>query len=150
MALGRAHDALFQADWSGVSLRDIVDGEVHAFDSRVATSGPPVTIKSNEVQALTLVLHELVTNALKYGALSVPAGRVRIVWSISEEADQPCFLFEWAEIDGPTIAQPTHRGLGSSLLQQGVGGGTTNLSNDASGFVYRIEVPLADIIQMTA
>jgi two-component sensor histidine kinase len=143
-ALARAHDALVKGNWSGVPLADLVASEIAAFRERVAMSGPPMSIRQDVVQSLTLVLHELLTNAIKYGSLSVPGGRVAVSWRI-EAADQPAFLFEWRETGGPSVGPPSRRGLGTVLLEQAVPGAATELLHEPAGFVYRLRVSKAAV-----
>jgi two-component sensor histidine kinase len=138
-ALARAHDALVKGNWSSVPLTDIVAAELTAFRDRVAISGPPVSIKQDVVQSLTLVLHELLTNAVKHGSLSGPVGRVAISWR-TENAREPTLVFEWREFDGPNVGPPSKRGLGTRLLEQAVPGAVTELLYEPAGFVYRLRV----------
>ena len=139
-ALARAQDALVKGDWSSVPLNDIVASEVAAFGERVTISGPPVPIKQDVVQSLTLVLHELLTNAVKYGSLSGPGGRVAVSWR-AENTHEPSFLFEWRECGGSTVGPPSRRGLGTRLLEQAVPGAAAELLYEPTGFVYRLRLP---------
>jgi two-component sensor histidine kinase len=116
-ALARAQDVLIKGDWSSIPLADIIASELAPFVERITISGPPVSIKQDVVQSLTLVLHELLTNAVKYGSLSDPAGRVAVSWR-TENGDEPSFLFEWREFGGPNVGPPSKPGLGTRLLQQ--------------------------------
>ena len=136
-ALARAHDALVKGDWSSVPLTDIVASELAAFSERVTISGPPVSIKQDIVQSLTLVLHELLTNAVKYGSLSAPGGRVAVSWRTAN-GHRPSFLFEWREFGGPKVGRPSKPGLGTRLLEQSVPEAATELLYEPTGFVYRL------------
>jgi two-component sensor histidine kinase len=96
------------------------------------------------VQPLTLVLHELLTNAVKYGSLSAPRGRVAISWT-TETGREPTFLFEWRESGGPNIERPSQTGLGTRLLERAVPEAATELLYELAGFVYRLRMSRADI-----
>ena len=138
-ALGRAHDALVKGDWASVPLTDIVAPELTAFADRVTVTGPPVSIKQDIVQSLTLVLHELLTNAVKYGSLSAPDGRVAVSWHL-DDTPEPHFVFEWREFGGPIVEPPASRGLGSRLLEQAVPEAKIELLFEPGGLVYRVRV----------
>jgi two-component sensor histidine kinase len=148
-ALGRAHDLLLQARWSNASLSGIVRGATEAFDSqdthRFAISGPDIPITSGAVIALSMTLNELCTNTTKFGALSVPAGRVEIVWHIDEAAQR--LRLVWTELDGPAVRAPTRRSFGTKLMQT-LGKqlqGDVVLAYEPSGFVYSLDVPLKSL-----
>ncbi len=144
-ALARAHDALVKGNWSSVPLADIVASELAAFRGRVTISGRSLSIKQDMVQPLTLVMHELLTNAVKYGSLSDPRGRVAISWTI-ETSCESMFLFEWRESDGPTIDPPSQTGLGTRLLEQAVPEAATELLYEPAGFVYRLRMSQASMV----
>jgi two-component sensor histidine kinase len=94
---------------------------------------------------LTLALHELATNAAKYGALSVPIGRVTIRWEI-EQRDVPWFIFRWQEQDGPAVSQPSRKGFGSRLIERVLAlelSGDVRITYETSGVVCEIVAPLA-------
>ncbi|MBX9883085.1 MAG: PAS domain-containing protein [Sphingomonas sp.] len=119
-ALARAHGLLAQAGWSSVDLAAIVARELEPYagatPDRCTASGPPVALAPETAQAFALVLHELATNAAKYGALSVTSGRVRIDWRI----DQDQLVLRWQEEGGPPVVPPAGRGFGSRLIEQSV------------------------------
>lgn len=115
-ALARAHGLLSESRWRGVDLGRIVEEEIAPFNTpqkeRIAASGPPVALKPETAQSLALALHELVTNALKYGALSAPDGRTQLDWTI--EPDR--LLLRWNECDGPPVRPPTRQGFGTRAI----------------------------------
>ncbi len=123
-ALGHTHDVLSQAGWSEAPLRELVLAEMAPHSAGgdsadVTVTGPPVLLKPQAALLLTLVLHELSTNAAKYGALSVTGGRVEIAWSIA--GNQPRHLqLTWKETGGPPIEALTKRGFGTELIERGV------------------------------
>ena len=149
-ALVRAQDRLTAADWKLTDLFDVTRGALETFsqDGRVSVVGEPVQIGARAALSFTLVLHELATNALKYGALSVPEGRIDVSWRVlSIEAGRE-LVFEWREVGGPTVLPPTRKGFGSRLIgTMGKGfGGRSELSYDASGVTWRVE---AEVGQLT-
>ena len=119
-ALARAHSILADQSWSGASLRDLIEGERRAFDGagRCSLDGPDLGVAPTQVQAISLILHELTTNAAKYGALSQPAGAIRITWS---EMTAGGVLIEWSEHSSAHVSEPTRRGFGSRLIAATLG-----------------------------
>jgi two-component sensor histidine kinase len=103
-----------------------------------------VAVPANTVVSLSLALHELATNALKYGALSVPAGRVSLSWRLVGKGAGRRLLLRWAERGGPPVTPPEHRGFGSRLIEQALGpdlGGEVRLAFEPTGVVCEIEAP---------
>ena len=142
-ALGRAHDLLTQASWDNATVDSTVRNAVEPFDQgsgRFIISGEDIRIASSAVIAFAMTLNELCTNTTKFGALSVPEGRVGIEWSTVGDRLQ----FRWAESGGPLVTQPTRKSFGtrmmSSLGQQLRG--KVELDYRPSGFVYTLEIPL--------
>lgn len=116
-------------------------------EPRVRLDGPELRVRPSVTLALALALHELLTNAAKYGALSNGAGAINIQWSVS--ADAPAhFVFQWQECGGPQVRAPKRRGFGSRLIEYGLAadlGGTVELSFDQAGVSCRIDAPLSEI-----
>jgi len=118
-ALARSQSALMGKGFQGVFMAEVIRLEFEAFSDRVVATGPEVMLNSRAAQTFALLLHELATNAIKYGALSQPdAGRVDVHWSIEQEAEEARFKFEWQERDGPPVVVPTRKGFGSLLLEK--------------------------------
>jgi PAS domain S-box-containing protein len=122
MALSAAHDRLTKNDWQGANLADIADGELHAHrtDATVTIDGADLILPPRISLSLSMALHELATNALKYGALSVPTGRVAVSWHVGREAQSPfpdSLTICWEESGGPVVTQPHEEGFGSRLLK---------------------------------
>ncbi|KRA66350.1 PAS domain S-box protein [Caulobacter sp. Root655] len=120
-ALGRAHELLTEASWQGAALADVVDRTLkvhapHGSGARVALSGPAVRLGPNAAVTLNMAFHELATNAIKYGALSTPGGRVDVEWTA--DADAGTITIDWRESGGPKVATPSRRGFGSRLIEQ--------------------------------
>jgi two-component sensor histidine kinase len=118
VAMGRAHDVLFEQGWSAVSLEDVAHATLAPLsgEDRLRLSGPPVRLGARTTIALSLLLHELATNALKYGALSSPEGRLTLTWAVEDKM----LRLHWREADGPPVSEPTHRGFGSRLVGMGL------------------------------
>ncbi|MBC6981356.1 sensor histidine kinase [Caulobacter sp. 17J80-11] len=143
-ALAQAHDVLLQQDWAAASLRQVVEATLAPLDGlrQVRTDGPDLTIGSRAAVQLSLLLHELATNAAKFGALSAPDGRVRLVWS----ADAELLRLNWREAGGPPVQAPDRTGFGSRLIDLGPGGsGRVTRRYPQSGFEADIEAPLREL-----
>ena len=118
-ALAGAHTLLAESRWRGVELRALLEEELQAYDlDRAHLEGPPLLVRPERVQHLSMVMHELSTNSAKYGALSVPEGRLRVEW---DKLDSGAVLIEWAETGGPPPQAPTRRGFGTTLIQALIG-----------------------------
>jgi PAS domain S-box-containing protein len=118
-ALARAHTLLSRDRWTGADLGDVVREELGAYRgaARVSLAGPAVRLQPEAVQPLSMVLHELATNAAKYGALSVPGGRLEVDWELATDEAPPRLKLRWAEHDGPPVSSPPARqGFGSLLI----------------------------------
>jgi two-component sensor histidine kinase/integral membrane sensor domain MASE1 len=116
-ALARANRELIKSNWTGVNLRGIVRLELEAFAERTLVEGTDVTVGPQLAQNLSLALHELATNAAKYGALSDRNGKVEISWTIVHEGEGSKLKLKWQEKGGPQVAQPTRQGFGTALLK---------------------------------
>jgi two-component sensor histidine kinase len=114
--LARANRQLTRSNWSGGDLKEIVCAELTAFKGRIAVEGGSVMLRAQQVQNFTLVLHELVANATKYGALSNGAGQIDVFWDVAREADNNVVKFTWRERGGPDVVAPIRKGFGTSLI----------------------------------
>ena len=118
-ALTAAHDVLTRQNWEAAPIASIVAGAVaphHAGDGRLTAEGPATWLEPKTAVALGLAMHELATNAVKYGALSNASGRVDVRWTLAEQR----LALTWRESGGPSVAPPTRRGFGVRLLEQGL------------------------------
>jgi PAS domain S-box-containing protein len=153
LALASAHDVLTRESWERGTLQDVVTEALIAFDgwdaARFWISGPPVSLRPTAVLAIAMGLHELATNALKFGALSDASGRVEIRWETTG-GEEPLLRFFWTERNGPNVSPPDRQGFGLRLLERTLAQdlrGTTMISfDDPRGVVCRIEAPLAEVI----
>jgi PAS domain S-box-containing protein len=120
-ALARAHDLLLASTWTSASLRDVVERAIAAHRSEareIVLSGPDIELTPRQALTMVLTVHELATNAVKYGALSEDGGRVRVHWSLDERDGEgrPLFTFAWRESGGPAVERPTRPGFGTRLI----------------------------------
>src|SRR4051794_37606034 len=149
VALGRAHDLLMQVSWANTSLANTIRNATEPYDGqgagRFSIDGPDIGITSGAVIALAMTLNELCTNTTKFGALSVPAGRIEIAWTIAAETQR--LRLTWTEKGGPVVQAPTRRSFGTrmigSLGQQL--NGQVQLAYQATGFIYMLDVPLISL-----
>jgi PAS domain S-box-containing protein len=147
-ALGRAHDILIRRTFVGADLRETVNAVVGvaADPGRFRMTGPAVDISARTALSLTLLVHELATNAVKYGALAAPNGYVRLDWRTEPASKGEEFVLEWREIGGPRIISPTHKGFGSRLIESGLGGtGRVDVRYPVEGLHATFRVPLSFI-----
>jgi two-component sensor histidine kinase len=141
-ALARTHRQLTGSRLDAVSLDDIIRSELDAFPSQTTIEGDEIFLDYQQAQKFSLAVHELTTNALKYGALSAPTGGVRIAWSVSNNGLGRDLKFRWEEHGGPRVAMPTREGFGSSLLKAAFA--RTRMDYAPDGFCCEIEAHVAD------
>ncbi|SFI84254.1 PAS domain-containing protein [Caulobacter sp. UNC279MFTsu5.1] len=147
VALAEAHDLLTRENWEGADLLDLLVRleTVHGGPERFALIGRPVRLSPRMALSLSMALHELATNAVKYGALSTPPGQVRIAWSVVPGSVQSRLVLTWTETGGPPVAPPTRRGFGSRLIERGLAAelsGEAHIDFRPDGVVCRIEAAL--------
>ena len=146
-ALGAAQDLLTQTTLTGARMADIVADAFrpHGREGQVTATGPDVDLSPRCALAMSLALHELTTNAIKYGALSADSGRVMVSWTVTPGKDETAFVLTWTESGGPPVAQPTRTGFGSGMIQRalsGYVGGATTLTYDPAGVVFTLTTTL--------
>ncbi|MGB6285158.1 MAG: chemotaxis protein CheB [Xanthobacteraceae bacterium] len=149
MALAKTHDLLTKGEWETASLRALLIAELEPYggteSSRFTLNGQNVQLASAMALALGLVFHELATNAVKFGALSVPSGSVEIGWEI--ETSQHRLRWHWIETGGPPVKKPSRRGMGSRVIEKGLMhefGGEARIDFDPSGVQCSIDIPLPE------
>ena len=147
-SLARTH-LLLADEGQAVNFAEILHSELDAFDDgsegRILLSGPPVEISSRIAVSLGMAIHELTTNAAKYGALSVYGGRVKTTWSVTIEATRRTLAIDWVESGGPPVAAPTRRGFGTRLLEIVLPGqvqAKTRIDYASQGVRVHYELPL--------
>jgi two-component sensor histidine kinase len=146
-SMANAHALLSRGHWEGVRLADLVHNELAACarEGNVRVQGPEVLLSPETTQPIAIVLHELVTNAAKYGALTTPQGCISVRWDWRRDADSTGrLLLDWVETGGPPVVNPSQPGYGTSAIRDLVPyelGGTVNLHFDAEGLRCTIELP---------
>jgi two-component sensor histidine kinase len=153
--LSASYDLLVKNEWQNVRLAELVRTHLAHFgdllDTRIAVRGPEVRITSAAAQTFGMALHELATNAAKYGALSTDTGRVDIAWDLELAGDgRQRFTMEWGERGGPTVIAPTRRGFGWSVLCQLTNmslGADVTLSYSPTGVVWRLACPADRLLE---
>jgi PAS domain S-box-containing protein len=147
-AMSRAHDLLSREKWEGARLHDLIRSELDSIvgedSDAVVIVGEDMRLPARPAQTLALALHELTTNAAKYGALSIPGGRVTIACAV-ERRSPPMLRLDWVESGGPEVSPPERRGFGSTLIERGIaheleGKATTEYPSE--GLRCRIEIPM--------
>ena len=146
-ALGAAHSLLTQNSWQGAEIQALVSGQVLCLGEdakRISYSGPSVTLEAQVALHLALVLHELGTNACKYGALSVAKGNLSIKWSVQDGEDR-VLLLHWQEFGSPKVTAPQTQGFGSILIKQSLSahGGEVSLDYTENGLSCVIKLPIS-------
>jgi PAS domain S-box-containing protein len=153
-ALAAAHDLLVQQDWHGVSLADLVKSQLgHYLDqhaSQIAIAGDHMIVTPEAAQNIGLAVHELSTNAAKYGALSVAEGKVKVVWACEQtDAGDALFRMHWIEAGGPEVVPPAHKGFGQVVLEQLAARalrGEARLLFEREGVCWVLDIPRRHIV----
>ena len=146
LALASAHDVLLQTSWTAAPMREVVDGVLGALGAsgRFVADGAGIMLGPRATLSTSLLLHELATNAAKYGALSVPAGRVTVGWHVDDGTRE--MVFTWKEAGGPPVAEPTRKGFGSRLIGSGlIGTGSVSLRYRHSGLEVEMRAGLEQV-----
>jgi len=148
-ALAEAHNLLSQDKWQSSALSDVIGRVLEPYSlneaGRVRMSGPPITLSPRRALIISMIIHEIATNAAKYGALSNANGNVRLDWEIVAEKHQPKLRLIWAETGGPPVSAPVKRGFGSRLIERSARdqlGGEATVDFLPRGVVYTIVCPL--------
>jgi PAS domain S-box-containing protein len=151
--LARSHDVLVRQDWAGATIRDLVGAQLMPFvredGASLDISGPDLMLKPDAVQNLGFALFELATNAVKYGALAAPRGRVQIHWQLVEACTEARVRFIWTEIGGPHVNVPQRKGFGSVVIERfmaAVFGGKVESSFPPEGFRWTLEIPAEHLL----
>ncbi len=147
-ALARAHDVLTNENWQGAWVKDVVVQSLAPFalnDERLQIGGPRVRLSPRQLLALSMALHELATNAAKYGSLSVDKGSIEVLWRVLSVGGPAELQLTWTEKNGPPVVEPTRKGFGSRLISQSLANelsGTVRLEFRPAGVVCRITAPI--------
>jgi two-component system CheB/CheR fusion protein len=145
-AMARSYELLSRENWTDAAMRELVAQELAPFGPhRVLIEGPITRLKPAEAMSIGMVLHELATNAGKYGSLSVAKGQVKIAWTINGEGESRRMNLVWKEMDGPETAEPKRRGFGMKLIEREVSfnlGGSSSRAFEKDGLRVTMEFPL--------
>jgi two-component sensor histidine kinase len=142
-ALADAHDVLVQQQWTAASIYRVVDVLLALHGKRFDLTGPDLLLGPRATVALSLILHELATNAVKYGALSAPQGRVSLNWCIADDD----LVIQWRESGGPPVVAPARPGFGSRLIDMGLSGtGRVDRRYPASGVEVDLRVARTELL----
>ena len=146
-ALAGSHDLLSSVDYKGASLMELIRSQLNhyedLFGTRIVLDGVDILLKPEAAQNIGIALHELSTNAAKYGALSTNAGQVTIAWGLTD-ATPPRFAMSWREAGGPPVVAPTRKGFGTIVMDRITGtgmGGRSSVAFEPTGVVWSIDVP---------
>lgn len=152
-AISEANRLLKQSGWKSTPLRCLIVNGVSTFigeeQDRVQTSGPDLVVKGNVATALGMSIHELCTNAVKYGALSNDTGRILIEWAIEPGEKGDVFSLLWTEVGGPPVTKPDRTGFGSKVIRHALSaqtGGVVEITHDPGGLVCRLTAPAEAVI----
>jgi two-component sensor histidine kinase len=148
---------LTRESWAGAPLAEVADETLRAFrggvGQRFLVTGPDLWLPPRLTLAFTMALHELATNAAKYGALSNDAGRILLNWEIVGGAPPTRFVLRWEEVGGPPVTEPARRGFGTRLIERALAveaGGTAAIAFRRRGVVFTLEAPLPDQVPAAA
>jgi PAS domain S-box-containing protein len=152
--LAASHDVLVSKNWHGAPLADLVRQQLVPFaeiqGSRIELAGPDVVVTAEAAQALGLAIHELATNAIKYGALSVPAGKVSVSWALEgDAAAAAALLLNWAEEGGPQVTPPERKGFGHVVIGEMVErslGAKVAMEFAAQGLNWSVSIPATNLV----
>jgi two-component sensor histidine kinase len=148
------HDLLVKSQWRSIDASELIGGQLAHFGDlvgkRIVFDGPPIRVSSAAAQSIGMVVHELSTNTVKYGALSSEDGRIDIAWEIQGSSAEPVFSIRWTERDGPSILAPTHRGFGTTVITKMVEmslDGETVLDYSSAGLIWKLACPLRNVVE---
>ncbi len=149
MALSATHSLLTRGSWQEAPLHDLIAIELEPYagreQARVSLMGPATDLSPRQTISLGMVIHELATNAAKYGALALSAGRISISWCFEDKLGKPSLRIDWDERGGPPVEAPLQRGFGSRLIEQSIThelGGSFEPRYEREGFQCTIIVPM--------
>ena len=147
-SLGQTHLMLMDKDWQGADLAEVVRSEMSPYAGRVTVDGPAVLLNAKAAQNFALMLHELATNAAKYGSLSNTSGQVHIGWSVTRPNGSRRYVFHWQERGGPRVYEPQGKGFSSVVLEQVMAEYSDShpvMEFAETGLIYQVSGPLASI-----
>jgi light-regulated signal transduction histidine kinase (bacteriophytochrome) len=152
-ALARAHNQITDDHWGPAPLEALIAAEAAAFASRpssIKAHGPALLLNPAAYSTMALVLHELVTNSIKYGSLSQPSGEVQIEWHRNNSRD---LVFNWEDVKGPVVKPPTRKGFGTTIIERSVPydlGGTAQARYEPEGARFQFVIPARHVVDAKA
>jgi two-component sensor histidine kinase len=153
-ALAVNHDLLVKSQWRSIDASELIGGQLAHFGDllgqRIRFDGPPIRVSSAAAQSIGMVIHELSTNTVKYGALSGDEGKIEIVWEIDNSGPEPMFSIRWTERGGRPILPPTHRGFGTTVITKMVEMGLDGeavLDYSSTGLIWGLACPLKNVLE---
>lgn len=152
--LAANQDVLVKRNWRQVPLSELVDAQLAFLEDRleqVEREGPDVVIQPGAAESISMALHEMATNAEKYGALSVPEGRVEIHWRLEAHEGEPRFVLTWHESGGPPVAEPSQRGFGSRVIRDVPARklrADVTCRFDPEGFSFALSCPVSHVLEV--
>ena len=153
--LAASQDLLVQSHWQGVDIGELVKSQLSHFagliGQRILLNGPPAQLKASAAQTLGMAIHELATNASKYGALSLATGTIQVSWGTEERDQQSRFTMQWVEAHGPTVKEPEQLGFGHSILVDMAEyslEATVTLSYPPTGLVWQLSAPMSEVLEI--
>ncbi|QQP89931.1 GAF domain-containing protein [Skermanella sp. TT6] len=156
-AMAYAHSLLTRSRWEGADLRSLLEEEMRAHQDpraagRLRLDGPAILLRPKAALALSMAVHELVTNAAKYGSLSTPSGTVTVRWALDGPAEARVFTLDWTERGGPAVTPPDRSGFGRIVIERSLAyevDGTSRLDFEPEGVRCRIGIPEEHVIDVT-
>lgn len=153
-AMGHMHELLVAEDWKAADIHEIVERSVQNFQDGngavIRFQGPMLSFRAKAALALSLALHELCTNAAKYGALSAAGGQIEITWRIDRSTGTPRFCFEWTETGGPPVRAPRRRGFGTLMIERALAAelnADVHINYAKTGLICQIEANVSDLTE---
>jgi two-component sensor histidine kinase len=154
-SLAASHDLLVKNEWKGVDVCGLVTSQLSHFkdliETRVLLKGPRALLKPPAAQALGMALHELATNAGKYGSLSCGKGSVHVEWDVTANDGRPRFRIRWSEHNGPPVKEPEHQGFGQKVMVQMAQyalDAEVALSYPSTGLIWELIAPAVHTIEI--
>ena len=154
-ALAVNHDLLFKSQWKSIEASDLIHGQLAHFGDlvgqRIILKGPPLRLSAPAAQFIGMIVHELSTNAVKYGSLSCKDGLIEISWQVENSEAGERFALTWIERAGPPVATPTHRGFGTIVITKMAAmslDGETQLDYAVSGLIWRLTCPAKNVFEL--
>jgi two-component sensor histidine kinase/CheY-like chemotaxis protein len=153
-ALAVNHDLLVKSQWRSIDASELIGGQLAHFGDlvgkRIVFGGPRLRVSPAAAQSIGMVVHELSTNTVKYGAMSAENGRIEVAWEIDNSGAEPLFSIRWTENGGPPFIAPTHRGFGTTVVTKMVEmslDGKTVLDYSSTGLIWRLACPLKNVLE---